>query len=143
VAGDIVDLLEMPVLAGFLASRSDRVNGMATNAVLRSTATRALAAVMQATGADLASLSSENVADGIVRLAAADAMATRSDDLAAASAAGAVQGLEELATSGVLDQTARELTAAATTDAVVGGAKFGATAVERASGNKPPTADGS
>ena len=37
---------------------------------------------MAATGTDLASLSVENVADGIVRLAAADALATRSDELA-------------------------------------------------------------
>src|SRR4029453_13028595 len=82
--GGIVRLLAMPVLAGFLESRSDRVNGMAINAVLRSTSTRALAAVMEATGADLASLSAENVADGIVRLATADAMAVRSGELAGA-----------------------------------------------------------
>ena len=37
---------------------------------------------MAATGTDLASLSVDNVTDGIVRLAAADAMATRSDELA-------------------------------------------------------------
>ena len=85
VAGDIVDLLELPTLSGFLWSRGDRVNGMAVNAVLRSTSTRALAAAMAATGTDLASLSVENVADGIVRMAAADAMATRSDELAVAS----------------------------------------------------------
>ncbi len=54
MAGDIVDLLAMPVLAGFLESRSDRVNGMAVNAVLRSTSTRVLAAAMAATGTDLA-----------------------------------------------------------------------------------------
>ena len=93
VAGDIVDLLEMPVLAGFLESRGDRVNGMAVNAVLRSTSTRVLAAAMAATGTDLASLSVENVADGIVRLAAADAMAMRSGELAVASAvAGRTRG---------------------------------------------------
>ena len=132
VAGDIVDLLEMPVLAGFLESRSDRVNGMAVNSVLRSTSTRALAAAMAATGTDLASLSAENVADGIVRLAAADAMAERSGELAVESVAGAVRGVEELAAAAVLDQAARELTAAAATDAVVGGAKFGATEMERA-----------
>ncbi len=102
-AGDIVNLLELPVLAGFLESRSDRVNGMAVNAVLRSTSTRALAAAMAATGTDLASLSAENVADGIVRMAAADAMAVRSGELAAESAVGAVRGVEELATSAVLD----------------------------------------
>ena len=34
VAGDIVDLLELPTLSGFLWSRGDRVNGMAVNAVL-------------------------------------------------------------------------------------------------------------
>ena len=103
VAGDIVERLAMPVLAGFLASRSERVTGMATNAVLRSTSTRVLAAAMAATGTDLAALSAENVADGIVRLAAADAMAVRSGELAMASAAGAVRGVEEVATSAVLD----------------------------------------
>ena len=71
----------MPVLAGF-ESRGERVNGMAINAVLRSTSTRVLAAAMAATGTDLAELSAENVADGIVRLAAADAMAVRSGELA-------------------------------------------------------------
>ena len=132
VAGDIVDLLEMPVLAGFLESRGERVNGMAVNAVLRSTSTRVLAAAMAATGTDLAELSAENVADGIVRLAAADAMAVRSGELAMASAVGAVRGVEEVATAAVLDQAARELTAAAATDAVVGGAKFVAAEAEAA-----------
>src|SRR5215211_1677215 len=47
-AGNIVSLLELPVLAGFLESRSDRVNGMAVNSVLRSTSTRVLAGVMEA-----------------------------------------------------------------------------------------------
>ena len=98
---------------------------------------------MEATGTDLAYLSAENVADGIVRMAAADAMAMRSGELAVESAVGAVRGVEELATSAVLGQSARELTAAAATDAVVGGAKFGATQVERALESEQPTAGGS
>ena len=116
---------------------------MAVNAVLRSPSTRVLAAAMAATGTDLAELSAENVADGIVRLAAADAMAVRSGELAMASAVGAVRGVEEVATAAVLDQAARELTAAAATDAVVGGAKFGATQMERALEEEPQSAGGS
>ena len=85
VAGDIVSLLELPICLDFSESRSDRVNGMAVNAVLRSTSTRVLAAAMAATGTDCASLSVENVTDGIVRLAAADALATRSGELAVES----------------------------------------------------------
>ena len=72
-----VNGMAMPVRAGVLASRSDRVNGMAVNAVLRSTSTRALAVVMAVTGVDLATVSAEHVADGIVRMAAADAMTIR------------------------------------------------------------------
>ena len=98
---------------------------------------------MRATGADLADLSAENVADGIVRMAAAEAMTIRSGELAVESAVGAVRGVEELATSAVLGQAARELTAAATTDAVVGGAKFGATQMERALESESQTAGGS
>ena len=98
---------------------------------------------MAATGTDLASLSVDNVSDGIVRLAAADAMATRSDELAVSSVLQAERGVEELTAAAVLGQAGRELTAAAATDAVVGGAKFGATQMERALESEQQTAGGS
>jgi len=67
-----------------------------------------------------------------VRMAAADAISMRSDELAVASMVGAERGIEELTAAAVLGEAGRELTAAAATDAVVGGAKFGATQMERA-----------
>jgi hypothetical protein len=98
---------------------------------------------MAATGTDLASLSVDNVTDGIVRLAAADAMATRSDELAVSSLVQAERGVEELTAAAVLGEAGRELTAAAATDAVVGGAKFGATQMERALKSEQQTEGGS
>jgi len=85
----------------------------------------------------------DNVTDGIVRLAAADAMATRSDELAVTSLVQAERGVEELTAAAVLGEAGRELTAAAATDAVVGGAKFGATQMERTLKNEQQTEGGS
>ena len=55
----------------------------------------------------------------------------------------AERGVEELTAAAVLGEAGRELTAAAATDAVVGGAKFGATQMERALESEQQTAGGS
>src|SRR5262249_40554714 len=86
VAAASASRLEMPVLAAFLATRSSALTRLGVKTVVRAAAARALGAAMAATGSQLADLSEEEVAEGIVRLAAAEAGAQRSEELAAAGA---------------------------------------------------------
>src|SRR5262249_16732887 len=56
-AYSIVRRLQMPVLAAFLGDRSDKLNRMAVDTVMRSSGTRALGTALAATGQDLSELS--------------------------------------------------------------------------------------
>src|SRR5262249_23310333 len=80
VAAAIVSRLEMPVLATFLARRSMWVTRMGVQTVVRAGAARALSVAVAATGKDVAELSAEEVTEGIVRLAAAEAGAELSEE---------------------------------------------------------------
>ncbi len=81
VAATIVKRIEMPILARFLGGRSSQLDHLAVDAVMRSIGTRVLAAALAATGATVADLSEQEVTEGIVRLAAAEALAERRDEL--------------------------------------------------------------
>jgi hypothetical protein len=85
---------------------------------------------MAATGSQLADLSEEEVAEGIVRLAAAEAGAQRSEELAAAGAARTERGAEELATARVAARAARRAEAEGIAEGEASAAVLGATAAE-------------
>jgi hypothetical protein len=112
VAAAIMARLQMPVVAAFLATRGHRLTQMGVQSVVRAGSARALGAALQATGAELADLSAEDVAAGVVRLAAAEAGGEMS---AAMSAAGSMQeaiGEEEVAAAAAAHAAAREAAAA-------------------------------
>jgi hypothetical protein len=131
VAGQLVRVLQMPILSAFLDNRGSQLNGMAVAAVLRASATRALAAATAATGKNLAELSANEVAEGIVRLASADTAAEVSAAMKAAGEANQAAGVDALARAEVSDQLAREAAEDAVAEAAVGGVALGA-AAERA-----------
>jgi hypothetical protein len=113
VAGSIVDRMAMPTLSTFLLRRGELVNSLAERAVLRSTGTRALAAALASTGSELADLSADDVAAGIVRLAAADAVAETGAELALSGLDLQLRGAEELDLAAELGEAAREMGTAA------------------------------
>jgi len=96
MVGQIVTRLQMPVLAAFLDSRGDRLNQAAIEFVVRAAATRALSTAMQVTGGQIRELSVEEIAEGVVRLAASELIEQGTNDLAADAAQQAVRGQGEL-----------------------------------------------
>jgi hypothetical protein len=109
VAGEIVALKQMPVLSAFLSQTSKDLHEYALGAILRFGATRALAKSMAETGAVVADIGADEVAEGLERRALAGAGVELSRDLAAEGAARVAAGVEALAVAeGALD-VAREL----------------------------------
>jgi hypothetical protein len=130
IAAAIVARLQMPVLANFLAQRSVALTRMGVQTVVRATGARALSTAIAATGKDLAELSAEEVAEGIVRLAAAEAGAEMSEAMIAAGAARMAVGADELAVAETAAGLAREAAAVGVGEAALGAAAVGAAAAE-------------
>jgi len=96
MAGDIVARLKMPVLAGFLSSRGEALNDTAIDQVVRSSATRVMGAALAVTGSDVRNLSENEIAEGLVRLAASAALQEEAGDLAVDAVGRAVIGEAEI-----------------------------------------------
>jgi hypothetical protein len=131
-ASRIVDKLKMPLLSAFLGDRSGTMCRLAVDNILLASATRALAAGMAATGKKLEDLSANEVAEGIVRLAASGALADRSAQLAADSKAHTAAGDQALADAAVLDKEAGEARSDAVDATARGAAAIGMATAEAA-----------
>lgn len=68
-------------MAEFLAVKSKQLQEMATLAIFRAGATRALASAMEETGTTIAELGVEEIAEGALRIEAAEGAAKRSAKL--------------------------------------------------------------
>jgi hypothetical protein len=92
VASEAVAARDMPVFAAFLEDTGERLHDLAVDAIVRAGAARALAKAMAATGAKIGEFAANEVAEGLVRLAASDAAAERSGEFAALGAEAAARG---------------------------------------------------
>jgi hypothetical protein len=124
----IVRRLRMPVLASFLSDRSERLNFMAVDAVLRASGTRALGTALAATGKDIGELSAEEVAEGVTRLIASAALEERSEELEEEGEAYAEVGVDEVMSAAALGEVARDLTLEGITETSMAAAELGAAA---------------
>jgi len=135
VASDIVAAREMPVLAAFLEDKSNLLRKFAVDSAMRAGATRTLAWAMEATGAKVGDLGVNEIAEGLVRMAAAEAGAQRSAELAIEGEVNAIVGVEEIAAAEKARKVARKLEkqgikqVAEGTEAVGQGEAIGAVAV--------------
>jgi len=130
VAGSILERMALPTLADFLQSRSELVHGLATEEVLRSTGTRALATAVATTGADLANLSADDVAQGIIRLAAAGTMAGAAEELFERGLAGESRGGNDLEKAAQARRSVRGKAPSSADEMVKSGIENGAAAFE-------------
>ena len=127
---DVADILQMPVLSAFLDVKSDELQDLAVDTILRFSATRTLAAAMGATGAGVAELGANEMAEGLTRLAVAEGMAIRSDELAEVGAELVAEGLVETAAAAGLREAAGDLAAEGIAEIAVGAEELGEAAVE-------------
>jgi hypothetical protein len=124
----VVAELGMPILADFLDTKCDELQVMAVDTIFRAGATRALAAAVSATGAQVGELGANEVAEGLTRLAVADGVALRSQELAEAGAELTAQGVVEMAAASGLREAAQDLAAEGVGQMMEGSAEIGAAA---------------
>ncbi len=117
---NVVDELDMPVLATVLDVRGLELQEIAVDVILRAAAERSLSQLMGATGRHIAEMGEEEIDEGLLRTAASDIAAERSAELTAAGAALAVRGAVEAEVAGAAAQLASEL---ATSAPVLSGAR--------------------
>jgi hypothetical protein len=127
--GNIAALLDMPILSLFLENQSAELQDLAIDSMLRAGATRALASAMSATGANVADLGANEVAEGLTRLAVAGDIAVRSEELAEAGAADFVAGVGEVAAAEALDEVAKDVAAEGVAEIATGAEAIGASEV--------------
>jgi hypothetical protein len=123
---NVTKTLGMPRLTVFLREQGAELERIAEEAMLRSGATRALAAAMSATGANVADLGANEMAEGLTRLAAAEDIAIQSEELAGAGAADLITGAREVAAAEAMDEVAKDVAAEGMAEVAVGSAELGA-----------------
>jgi hypothetical protein len=122
----VVDGLEMPILAAFLIDKSDELHDLAVESIYRSSATRALASAVGATGKDMAALGTNEMAQGLARLAISDTFAFRSEELAEEGLELTAEGLVEAAAADGMREASKDLAADAIGEIAAGSAELGA-----------------
>jgi hypothetical protein len=108
VVGDVVSILDMPVLAEFLAERGEQLQDIAVDQLLRFTGTRALAGAIKQAGQDVEAMGEQEVEEGLVRLAVSEVAAERSAELSVASDALAARAVDEMVTAEIAREVAQE-----------------------------------
>jgi len=131
-AGEITKRLHLPVVASLLHRRSKKLDQLAVDAILRASGTRALAAALAATGTDLSELSAEEVAEGVVRLAASATLSDERDELAGQAVDLAYTGLSEMDDAEALATAARDAAKIGVVGVAVGSSELQAAADEAA-----------
>ena len=123
---NVTATLGMPRITVFLREQGAELQSIASEAMLRSGATRALAAAMSATGANVAELGANEMAEGLTRLAAAEEIAIRSEVLAGAGAADLITGAREVAVAEAMDEVAKDVAVEGVAEVAMGSAELGA-----------------
>ena len=123
--GDLALLMDMPTLAEFLDSKSDELQDMAVDTLLRFSATRALSQIMGETSAGIAELGVNEMAEGVVRMSVAEDVADRGEELMDAGAELAAEGLVGAAAAEGFRNAAAELTEQGVSQMAIAGEELG------------------
>ena len=124
--GLLADRLDMPVLSAFLLTRSEDLQDIAVDTIIRFGSNRALSQMIAAKGVEIGEMGAEEVAEGLTRVAVSKAMADRSEELAAAGVVLGVQGVAEVETALEDVELAREVGYVGVTEIAEGAARLGA-----------------
>jgi hypothetical protein len=127
-AAAIVERIDMPVLAGFLADRSEWLQAISVDRVLRFTGTRALAQALGATGEHVGDLGVGEVIEGIQRMETGNDLAADSARLAVEGQGQAMAGAVEIGIGQGLSEVAVGAAKHGMAEIAVGAADMGAAA---------------
>jgi hypothetical protein len=106
-AGELVEAIKMPVLAGFLTKRSSRLHEMSLEQIRVAVSTKAVSQVLSAAGKKIEALGENEMDEGVTRLSVSAAASEKSAAMAKASDELAVQGFEEVVVGAGLAKAAR------------------------------------
>jgi hypothetical protein len=126
VVGDVIGVLQMPVLAEFLEERGLRLQAIAVDQLLRFTSTRTLAGAMKQTGKDIEVMGEQEVKEGLTRVAVSKVAAETSAELSAVSDALAVKAVDEFDTAQMASMVAQDAVASGVTKVAEGSSAMSA-----------------
>jgi hypothetical protein len=122
---NVISTLGMPVIASFLEDKGEELQELASDVLLRSGASRALATAMAETGAEVGELGVGEVAHGIGRMAEAEELEFQSELLQDAGEQLTEQGLEEVVASEDMREAAKEIRAEGVAEVAAGAEEVG------------------
>jgi len=106
-ASEMVEALQMPVLANLLSRRAARLHEMSVEQIRLAISTNGVSQILAATGQQISELGENEVEEGMTRLTVSRAASQESAALSTASDDLAVQGIEEMVLAEKIGQTAR------------------------------------
>ncbi len=106
-ASEMVEALQMPVLATLLSRRAARLHEMSVEQIRLAISTNGVSQILAATGQQISELGENEVEEGMTRLTVSRAASEESAAMSKASDDLAVQGIEEMILAEKVGQTAR------------------------------------
>jgi hypothetical protein len=106
-ARDIVESLQMPVMATFLSERAARLHEMSVEQIRLAIATEGVSQILAGAGKKITSLGENEMEEGIARLNVSGAVSQESAAMANSSEDLAKQGVEEVVLAGATARAAR------------------------------------
>ena len=125
VAGEIVALREMPVLAAFLKTAGNDLHDYAVNSIIKFAASRALGQAMMQTAGRVGEMGAGEMAEGMTRVGVAGRVADASDQMAARGARNLAGGILEVDASMQIGQVAQELAVQGAGEVAAGARRVG------------------
>lgn len=106
-AGELVQAIQMPVLAGFLTKRSARLHEMSLEQIRTAVSTKAVSQVLSAAGSKMEALGANEMNEGVTRLTMSAVAREESAAMSEASDELATKGFEEVVVGAEVGRLAR------------------------------------
>lgn len=125
---DVVDMLQMPALTDFLAERSEILQEIAVEQMIRSASTKGVARAIEAAGGKIAEMGNNEIAEGVTRMAVSEGLHEGSKELRKAGMKLGKEGVRKVEDGEAMIAAGREYGNEGIGDMVGGGAQVGAAA---------------
>jgi hypothetical protein len=125
-AGELVEAIRMPVLAGFLTKRSARLHEMSLEQIRTAVSTKAVSQVLSAAGKKMEALGENEMDEGVTRLTVSAVAKEESAAMSQASDELAAKGFEEVVVGAEVGRLARAQTMEGAAEISNGSAAVGA-----------------
>jgi hypothetical protein len=125
-AGELVEAIKMPVLAGFLTKRSARLHEMSLEQIRTAVSTKAVSQVLSTAGKKIEALGENEMDEGVTRLTISTVVKEESAAISRASDELGVKGFEEVVVGAEVGRLARAQAMESAAEISNGSAQVGA-----------------